>query len=120
MRRSQHGLSCDIACKHKNKKVSSIDKKKKGKSSNIFKHKGATKRRKNGYVKKNALSLAELDYFVDDEVYEEAGHSWDLGKRLGLYAENKEEVVKTFVDAHGGKETEGKYTRSRGKRGVIK
>ena len=45
-------------------------------------------------------------------------HSGHLGKRLGLYAENEEEVVNALVDAHGGKKAEEKYTRSREKKGV--
>ena len=74
------------------------------------------KKKEQCLCEENTSSLMELDYSIEDEVYGEARYSWYLGKRLRLYAENEEEVVKALVDAHGGKEAEGKYTRSRGKK----
>ena len=41
----------------------------------------------------------------------------ELGKCLGLYANNDEDIISTLVDLHMEKEDGTKWARARGKRG---
>ena len=57
---------------------------------------------------------------VDASVYsEEARHTQDHGKSLGLYADNDDDggVINTLADLYMEKEGEMKQARARGKKG---
>ena len=51
---------------------------------------------------------------------EEARCTWDLGKSLGLFAQNEDDVVNAFAELHMEKEDGTKQARARGKRGRKK
>ena len=51
---------------------------------------------------------------------EEAKRTWDLGKKLGLYAENEQDVINALTDIHVVKEDSLKRAHARGKKGMNK
>ena len=61
-----------------------------------------------------------LDASYEDERYGEARNTWEIGKTLGLYSQNDEEVIKALVVAHENREENVKNVKSRGKKGRNK
>ena len=62
-----------------------------------------------------------LDASYEDERYGEARNTWEIGKTLGLYSQNDEEVIKALVVAHENREENVKNNvKSRGKKGRNK
>ena len=59
----------------------------------------------------------ELEHHIADESYEKAKYSWALGKSLGLYAENDEEVIQALVEVRKGIDNDCTLSRSSRKKG---
>ena len=51
---------------------------------------------------------------------EETNCTWDLGKKLGLYAENEQDIINALTDIHVVKENSLKRACARGKNGRDK
>ena len=51
---------------------------------------------------------------------EEAKRTWDLRKKLSLYAENEQDAIIALGDIHVVKEDSSKWARARGKEGRNK
>ena len=110
----------DIAFKGKRKKKSIKDKKKKVKNGIVFKWISAKNRRRNECDKVDDDIHAIPNFFDEDNPYKEAKCSQALGKSLGLYAENDDDVIKALVETRKGNEEEVVRPRQRQKKGCNK
>ena len=97
----------------KNKKRLVSSNRKKGSIGDKFKCRGTSQRCKNDYKMND---VADLENSIEDGSYEEARSHRNLEKRLGLCAENEDEVIKALVEAHEDKEDEFKQGRCRRKK----
>ena len=64
----------------------------------------------------NLVRVCELDASF---CAEEAKLTWDLGKSLGFYAENDDDVINTLAYSYMEKEDRTKRARAKGKKGRI-
>ena len=113
----------EISLKCKRKKKSDNDMKKKNKDKAKFKRKARMSstneslRKENTdqtFVVTNPMGISDKANFNHAE---EVKCTWDLGKSLGLYASNDDDVINALTILHMGNEEGTRGARAKGKKG---